>query len=99
MRMVTCHNCGRRFNKADTISWKKVYFCSLKCLVDYYKSHHCETCGELITKYMNTVKTHEKMFCSDGCEAMYVLDSIAQKLYSATICKEVAKNERNQVQG
>lgn len=72
MRTVVCHNCGRRFNKADAISCKKAHFCSLKCLTDYYKSHHCEVCDTLITEQMDWLEKFGKMFCSTKCAGKYI---------------------------
>lgn len=72
MRTVTCLNCHVKVKKADAISWKKVHFCSLKCLVDYYKSHHCEVCGKVLMRHMAMVETCGKMFCDTECAGKYI---------------------------
>lgn len=72
MRMVMCLNCRRRVGKKDSIAWKKVHLCSLKCLTDYHKSHHCEVCDKLITEQMDWFEKFGKMFCSAECAGKYI---------------------------
>jgi len=75
MKIITCKNCGNKFERDYLDKRNKYYFCSKSCAYEFRRgvnnpnhkesSIKCDWCGKMIKKSPSQIKKHN--FCSWDC--------------------------------